>query len=962
MKTVFKYLPVVAVLFLGQNAFAVTKFCSKSYDSTSTTPYDCPLNGLSYSAWVNTKTNTHHEPDYNCENVCSKLAAAGVKTPGESNSPSTQTASTSNSGTNITINNGGVMSGALSTTAGASDPCSVTSEIYVNAARAVGSCGSSVSQTGTLVPTLQQGKSPGGTQTCPTALPLVQAYENQCGGFAAAGTMHQSAILMSKAIACGDGLLSNGAGGCVLDENTCIDGKAYQVQIENGTHSVATCHRKATAANTTPKDATLDKDGKPITTGATGASTGDKTSQNASGEPSDGSAVPVKGLQNFSSAEQLANVNSKTTTDHNAAAVATANTDLKNWNDLHPNGTNTDGTPLSDADKQQQKMLQNNVTLAQTQQASNVNAGKTDQYFLADAEVKNNAANAASNDLDNLKSTMNQNLADAKGNYSSAKSTKDVANQALADAKADPTYDQTALAKLQATSDQADKDFGTAQGAYTSAKTDYKNKDVTVSTTNDDGTTSKSKVNYTDQKNAYKTTQSKADDATAAANAKTGTSADKMMMDSGHSKARGCGQYGGASCQATDAFNSMSQTAETLGNNLGANSVTNTSNQQQMALQQKGMNATAADINKAQVQAAKTAAKAQGTMVDADTMVAAVQAYRLTQHLTSVKTVATTEKIQQANVDNTIKSSDQLGLALSTSAQQKYTAQLSQTDSMVRTQCQNCSEAVIQQQIQKNMQNSVGAQLKGNIAENAASEKGMQKQQAWTTAQSLASTMSSLMNHKMQQKAANTVAGITTPAMQNGLLFNPGANPGGPSDPTAPTETPTLGAVTSNNDGSGPGLDGSAPQFNPGDDSNPNDGPSPGAQLAGNTSGAGGAGPGMGGSGGTTAAKDDSAASTAQKATKNEAGGSYAATDSGPGATFSRKDSGGAGVGMDNGFADLLKKFLPGEEDAKKNDVAAASDRSPASDNAAVMGRNKNIFEEVHKRYDKKNREGAVVF
>jgi hypothetical protein len=71
-------------------------------------------------------------------------------------------------------------------------------------------------------------------------------------------------------------------------------------------------------------------------------------------------------------------------------------------------------------------------------------------------------------------------------------------------------------------------------------------------------------------------------------------------------------------------------------------------------------------------------------------------------------------------------------------------------------------------------------------------------------------------------------------------------------------------------------------------------------------------------------------------------------------------------VGVDDSFANLLKKFLPGGEDekAKAQDPAALAfnDRAPASDQAAVMGRNKNIFDAIHSRYVKKLTEGAVVF
>ena len=63
-------------------------------------------------------------------------------------------------------------------------------------------------------------------------------------------------------------------------------------------------------------------------------------------------------------------------------------------------------------------------------------------------------------------------------------------------------------------------------------------------------------------------------------------------------------------------------------------------------------------------------------------------------------------------------------------------------------------------------------------------------------------------------------------------------------------------------------------------------------------------------------------------------------------------------------FADLLKKLLPGGDEAKKKDAGAdgiaMGDRAPASDQAAVIGRNKNIFDEIHKRYQLKAQQKAV--
>jgi hypothetical protein len=126
----------------------------------------------------------------------------------------------------------------------------------------------------------------------------------------------------------------------------------------------------------------------------------------------------------------------------------------------------------------------------------------------------------------------------------------------------------------------------------------------------------------------------------------------------------------------------------------------------------------------------------------------------------------------------------------------------------------------------------------------------------------------------------------------------------------------------------------------------------------------GSGGGGAGSAGGTSRAQDESSGNPAQ--TRDPKAGTYAASEGG-GKYASRgaSSSNGPGVKVDSAFADLLKKFLPGSDDKKDKpmlDPNANRDRSPASNQAAVIGRNKNIFDEIHKRYQKKNAEGAVIF
>jgi hypothetical protein len=162
------------------------------------------------------------------------------------------------------------------------------------------------------------------------------------------------------------------------------------------------------------------------------------------------------------------------------------------------------------------------------------------------------------------------------------------------------------------------------------------------------------------------------------------------------------------------------------------------------------------------------------------------------------------------------------------------------------------------------------------------------------------------------------------------------------------------------------GLDDNT-QFNPNPTNELPQGPSEERLAAGGAQGpqAGGGG-GGGGLGGTSAAQEDGGPQAPAK-TKDQVG-SYASSDGagGPRGAGGKAAGGAGGVGIDQSFADLLKKLLPGEDEGEKKDAGAEQvalgDRAPASDQAAVIGRNQNIFEVIHKRYLKKNQEGAVLY
>lgn len=195
------------------------------------------------------------------------------------------------------------------------------------------------------------------------------------------------------------------------------------------------------------------------------------------------------------------------------------------------------------------------------------------------------------------------------------------------------------------------------------------------------------------------------------------------------------------------------------------------------------------------------------------------------------------------------------------------------------------------------------------------------------------------------------------------FTYNPQTNAG--QDEGVASNTPQVEAsgVTTEDPNGGLGLDGGIKDFNPNIGAGGAMGPAPGAFKEGPLAGAGGGGQGAGGAGGTSASRGDGGGEGAPTgAGKPQTGGQYA---SGDGATkFSRGGGSGAGVGFSSGLSDLLKKMLPGGDEKKgeKASLDLASDRSPASDQAAVIGRNKNIFIEISKRYQKKNSEKAVYF
>ncbi len=272
-----------------------------------------------------------------------------------------------------------------------------------------------------------------------------------------------------------------------------------------------------------------------------------------------------------------------------------------------------------------------------------------------------------------------------------------------------------------------------------------------------------------------------------------------------------------------------------------------------------------------------------------------------------------------------------------------------------------------------------------NITKNRNDEVKAQQtlaaQQAMLGAQTLATAAEQELAAKNAHDAADRLKQETTawtnqggggynltPGVQNNTNnTGNGQLAGGPATSDAITAgTPPPNSVGSN-------LGGAA-GFNPNlTDPNAAAGPAAAAFVPGQGpgGGGGGSGGGMGAAGGTTASKEDNAAMTAGNGptAKSQAGGSYATTDGGGGYNKgSRYGSGGSGsVGSDPNFSDMLKAFLPGGKgkdgagDANAGGYNSA-DRMPATggDTAAVLGKNQNIFNEIHSRYIKKTNEGAI--
>lgn len=255
-----------------------------------------------------------------------------------------------------------------------------------------------------------------------------------------------------------------------------------------------------------------------------------------------------------------------------------------------------------------------------------------------------------------------------------------------------------------------------------------------------------------------------------------------------------------------------------------------------------------------------------------------------------------------------------------------------------------------------------------NISTNYDGEKKAQNNKAMVQGMTAAGTLSDAGGYIMQAAMLKKMAkGLTATEGNNTGSFNPNFVGGSKSDTSPLQISNTTGGdkdqVVNKPDDKKPDL--TNKDSLPNNFGNlPTDSTAPqNPFVLGKQDGSGGGSGGMGAGAGGTSAAQDGAKADQGPGSKSAGGGKYAKGDDG-GKKFSRggKSAGGSEK-ADPSLSDLLKQFLPKDvgEEQPKGDLAS-DDRSPASDEVAVMSRDKNIFKEISKRYERKSAEGAVVF
>jgi hypothetical protein len=361
--------------------------------------------------------------------------------------------------------------------------------------------------------------------------------------------------------------------------------------------------------------------------------------------------------------------------------------------------------------------------------------------------------------------------------------------------------------------------------------------------------------------------------------------------------------------------------------------------QAQADLASKGQNASAEDINKSRDDLKTATVKGLNTSAAIEAVNATAQAVMMSAHLLSMAKVNKKEASNKAAIGKELD---------------KAQIECDKGDTNACTKVTNLQQA------------------RKNVTNNRNGENNVQLMLAAKQAMVVGKTTMQAAAFRAQANAVNSIH-VNDPT-QSGMYATQLANNGQNNVvDTSIQPVANESAVTATQDA---GKDATAAtgdgQFNTSDPTLDSTPPPAATAMSKDTPQIGAAsGGGLGGGGGTSPAKADEGAATASNSKEKTYGGAYGSGESGnSGGGFGSRGSSDNSVAVkdDNSIADMLKKLLPGAEDQNKKDQAGAEntiaygDRSPASDQAAVIGKGKDIFQEIHKRYEQKAQQGAIVF
>jgi hypothetical protein len=438
------------------------------------------------------------------------------------------------------------------------------------------------------------------------------------------------------------------------------------------------------------------------------------------------------------------------------------------------------------------------------------------------------------------------------------------------------------------------------------------------------------------------------------------------------------GNYGGENVAMSTAIAQTSTQVSGATESVAGQKVQMAAQDREASLRQQGAaNTNLEQVNEARRQTASDAKKALNAGGILDMALGAFQAFRAEEHFRSMSNVkdaaSNANKELDADLDDnrkitTTTADNEIGAIKGEISQaQTDLGKCIQTD----TSCMllNNNKLTDAQNRLKLREEKKVADLKavddrynyqvGTVSKNEGEENKSQAVAGVTQGVAAAGMMFQGIQKMQQAAAISAIEAQMGPGKQFGITLGSGVLQGEGSDGVN-TLTPIQAAVTTEEEQKKEELAQNAP-INPTDPNMIPGGPAaaPFEYQDPTASGAGaGGGPGM--AGGTSADRSAMEAGSQGPAAVTKAG-SYAAVAGGGG--YKAKNAGGAGkAGVDTAFADLLKKFLPGAEPEKKKSAGELQfgDRSPASSQTAVIGRNKNIFEEISKRYQKKSAEGSV--